>query len=156
MGLGQGVQPLLGYSIGEKNQVRFRKTLRISIVFAVLVSVVLTVFCYLFRPQIVGAFLSETESFSYGMSFTGVMLWTGPAVGMFFVLTYALQAMGAAVPSLIINISRQGLIFIPVVIVMDRIFGAAGLAWGQPVADMVSLVMSAVFCGAAMKKTQLY
>ena len=156
MGIGQGVQPLLGYSIGEKNQVRFRKTLRISIVFAVLVSVVLTVFCYLFRPQIVGAFLSETESFSYGMSFTGVMLWTGPAVGMFFVRTYALQAMGAAVPSLIINISRQGLIFIPVVIVMDRIFGAAGLAWGQPVADMVSLVMSAVFCGAAMKKTQLY
>lgn len=152
MGIGQGVQPLLGYSVGEKNWKRFNKTLRISVIFAAIVSVVLTIVCYLFRPQIIGVFLSDAESISYGMDFTNIMLWTGPAVGIFFVLTNALQAMGEAVPSFIINISRQGLVYIPVVFIMDGILGATGLAWGQPVADIVSLVMSIIFLIITLNK----
>ena len=57
MGLGQGVQPLLGCCMGAKLWERFKKALRFSLAFSLALGVVLTVICYLFVNQIVGAFL---------------------------------------------------------------------------------------------------
>ena len=48
--------------------------------------------------------------------------------------------MGAAMPSLIINISRQGLIYIPVLFLLNGILGITGLVWAQPIVDVISLV----------------
>ena len=62
MGLGQGVQPILGYCVGAKLWDRFKKVLRFSLVFAFLLSAVLTGICYLFTNQIVSAFLTDTTA----------------------------------------------------------------------------------------------
>lgn len=50
--------------------------------------------------------------------------------------------MGAAVPALIINISRQGLIYIPLLYVMNSMLAVNGLLWAQPVADVLSLILA--------------
>lgn len=63
---------------------------------------------------------------------------------MFYVLTNALQAMGAAVSSLIINLSRQGLIYIPALFILREALGITGLAWLQPVADILSILIAIV------------
>lgn len=52
----------------------------------------------------------------------------------------ALQAMGAATESLIINLSRQGIIFIPALFILKAMMGLTGLVWAQPVADLISIV----------------
>lgn len=44
-------------------------------------------------------------------------------------------------PSLIINISRQGLIYIPVLFLLNKVLGITGLVWAQPVVDVISLVV---------------
>ena len=64
--------------------------------------------------------------------------------GVFYMLTNALQAMGAAVQALIINLSRQGMIYIPALFILQAILQANGLAWAQPVADLLSTVLVAV------------
>lgn len=69
MGLGQGVQPLLGYCVGAKLWKRFRKAFRFSILFALALGAVLTVICYLFTNQIVSAFLSDPDAYSYAVDF---------------------------------------------------------------------------------------
>ena len=56
-------------------------------------------------------------------------------------LTNALQARGAATESLIVNISRQGLIYIPSMFI-GAIFHETGLIWAQPVADVLSLLLA--------------
>ena len=63
---------------------------------------------------------------------------------MFFVLVNALQAMGAAVASLIVNISRQGIICIPMMFILQIFLQAEGLVWAQPVADLLSLALVTV------------
>lgn len=75
------------------------------------------------------------------MEFARILLTTGPLFGIFYVITNALQAMGAAVPSLIANISRQGLVYIPMLFILDRFFGADGLVWSQPAADILSFIV---------------
>ena len=57
-------------------------------------------------------------------------------------LTNALQARGAATESLIVNISRQGLIYIPAMFILGAIFHETGLIWAQPVADVLSLLLA--------------
>lgn len=113
MGVGQGIQPLLGYCVGAKTWERYKKIMRFSMWFAFFLGLIMTVFCYIFTNQIVSVFLTEQSAFDYAVQFARILLSTGTLFGVFYVLTNALQAMGAAVSSLIINLSRQGLIYIP-------------------------------------------
>lgn len=144
MGIGQGVQPLLGYCVGSGNKKRFKAYMRFAMVFATALGVALTLLCYVFLDQIVSAFLSDPAAFDYGVEFSKILLTTGPLFGIFYVLTNALQAMGAAVGSLIANISRQGLVYIPMLFILDYFFGADGLVWSQPVADIISCAVGII------------
>lgn len=144
IGLGQGIQPLLGYCVGAKKWDRHKKILRFSLVFAFLLSSVLTGLCYLFTEQIVRIFLTDKEALYYGISFSRILLCTSFLIGIFFVLINSLQACGAAMESLIVNISRQGLIYIPAMFILAAFFQETGLIWAQPVADILSLVLAIV------------
>ena len=155
MGLGQGIQPILGYCVGAKLWDRFRKVLKFSLVFAFSLSVVLTGICYLFTNQIVSAFLTDTTAFGYAVQFARILLTTSFLFGVFYVLTNALQAMGAATAALVINVSRQGVIFIPALFILKAVMGMTGLIWAQPVADVVSLVIAYVLYVNVSKKLEV-
>ena len=139
MGLGQGVQPLLGYCVGAKLWERFKKALRFSLTFSLALGVALTVICYLFVNQIVGAFLTDVNAYSYAVQFSCILLTTSSLFGVFYVLINTLQAMGAATPALVINLSRQGIIFIPALFILQAAIGITGLVWAQPVAGILSI-----------------
>ena len=101
----------------------------------------MTGLCYLFTKQIVQAFLNEPEAFHYAVQFVYILLTTSCLFGVFYVLGNALQAMGAAAEALIINLSRQGFIYIPALFIMNAAIGVNGLIWAQPVADLLSTAM---------------
>lgn len=155
IGLGQGVQPLLGYCVGAKKWDRYKSVLKFSLVFAFILSTVLTIVCYLFTGQIVGAFLTDAAAYSYGVSFSHILLCTSFLFGVFYVLTNALQADGAATESLIVSISRQGLIYIPAMFLLGALFNEAGLIWAQPVADILSLILAIVLYAKSSEKMML-
>lgn len=144
IGLGQGIQPLLGYCFGAKKWDRYKSVLRFSLIFAFVLSTLLTVLCYLFTDQIISMFLTDAAAYSYGVSFSRILLSTSFLFGVFYVLTNALQANGAATESLIVNISRQGLIYIPIMFVLGALFHETGLIWAQPVADVLSLILTII------------
>lgn len=144
IGLGQGIQPLLGFCVGSKNWDRYKKILKFSLWFALILGVSLTAICYLFTNQIVSAFLTEVSAFDYGVEFSRILLSTSALFGVFYVLINALQATGAAVSSLIINISRQGIIYIPALFILKAILGINGLVWAQPVADILSICLAII------------
>lgn len=152
MGVGQGVQPLLGYCVGARAWERYHKILKFSLYLSFILSAVMTVICYLFTNQIVSVFLEEASAFGYGVRFARILLTTSVLFGIFYVLTNALQAMGAAAPSLIINLSRQGIIYIPALYILNSFLGADGLIWAQPVADVLSVGLAAALYITASKK----
>lgn len=139
MGIGQGIQPLLGYCVGAKTWERYKKIMRFSMWFAFFLGLIMTVICYIFTNQIVSVFLTDQSAFDYAVRFARILLSTSTLFGVFYVLTNALQAMGAAVSSLIINLSRQGIIYIPALFLLKAVLGVTGLVWAQPVADLLSI-----------------
>lgn len=68
-------------------------------------------------------------------------------------LVNAIQAMGAGTEVLIMNISRQGMIFIPALFILEAMIGINGLVWAQPVADVLSMILVIVLYMRCAKKT---
>ena len=154
IGFGQGIQPLLGYCVGAGLWDRFKKVMKFSVLFSFGLSAVMTGICYLFTDQIVSAFLTDPDAFDYAVEFAGILLTTSFLFGVFYVLNNALQAMGAAAEALVINLSRQGIIYIPALFIMNAAIGINGLAWAQPAADLLSTAMVAVLYFRTVKKIQ--
>lgn len=152
MGIGQGIQPLLGYCVGAKTWERYKEIMRFSMWFAFLLGLIMTIFCYLFTNQIVSVFLTDESAFDYAVRFARILLTTSTLFGVFYVMTNALQAMGAAAASLIINLSRQGIIYIPALFVLRAALGITGLVWAQPVADILSIGLAVVLYNITLKK----
>ena len=61
------------------------------------------------------------------------------------------RAMGAATSTLIINMSRLGLIYIPAIFILQAILGMDGLLWAQPVADVLSVILVIILYRITLK-----
>lgn len=153
IGLGTGIQPLLGYCYGAGNRKRYMAIFRFSCVLAVAISVVMTLICYLGAAPLVTVFLDNDNAFTYGFEFSRILIISGPLLGVLFVLVNAIQATGAAVPSLILSISRQGLVYLPMLFLFSHASSSAHmLVLTQPVTDYVAIVMALCLFIYTMKK----
>lgn len=153
IGVGTGVQPLLGYCFGARNRQRYMAVLKFSLALAFGLSTVMTIICYCGASPLVKAFLEDPDAFSYGMSFARIYIYSGPILGILFVLINAIQSTGAALPSLILSISRQGLLFLPILLIFDHVFNTPRmLASAQPVTDYLATALSAILFFVTYRK----
>ncbi|WP_319496099.1 MATE family efflux transporter [uncultured Cohaesibacter sp.] len=142
IGLGVSIQPLLGYNYGAKNSERFRSILQTAIIYALIMGSVLTFVSWLGSGYIVKAFIEDQAVYDQGVRFVRALLLTGPVIGIMFIYINTLQAMGAAKESLVLSVSRQGFIFIPMIFVLNHLFGLSGVVYAQPVADVMAILIS--------------
>lgn len=153
IGLGTGIQPLLGYCFGAGNKKRYMSVLRFSLFLAFCISMVMTVICYFGAGPLVNAFLEEPDAYEFGMKFARIYIFSGPVMGILFVFINAIQSMGAALPALILNISRQGLVYIPVLFIFRAVFDSPEmLAAAQPVTDYCAAILAFVLFMVSYKK----
>lgn len=153
IGVGTGIQPLLGYCFGAGNRKRFVGVLKFSLCLAVVLSAIMTVICYAGAGPMVKAFLEDADAYGYGMEFARALIISGPVLGILFVLVNTIQAMGAAIPSLVLSVSRQGLVYLPVLVVFNRAFDSAKmLVMAQPVTDYMAVILAVILYFVAFHK----
>lgn len=144
IGIGLGVQPLLGFAIGSNNKERYHSIFKFSMIFAFCLSGILTLICYLGLEHIVNAFVTDVEAFDYAYTFSAVLISTSVIVSMLFVLANALQAAGAAKAAFVLNVSRQGFIYIPMLYILGGTVGINGLVYAQLVSDVIAIILAYV------------
>ena len=154
IGVGSGVQPLFGYCYGAKNKNRLMEAIKFSTIFALALCIVAAILCFVFAGPIVDIFLTDAVAYEKGIEFTRILMSTAWLIGAFAICQNTLQAMGAAVPALLASIIRQAVIFIPAMFILQGIFGANGLIWAQPVADVLSLVVVAIMLAGKIGKME--
>lgn len=153
IGVGQGIQPLVGYCYGAKNIDRLKKTIRYSMITNVVIGSVATTFLLIFRNQAVTLFIDDQNVIGYGVKMITALMSPGPILGIMFIINFAFQGMGKGIQSAILATGRQGLIYLPLIFIMDHFVGLNGLIWSQPIADAVCIVLSVVMFASVMKKT---
>ena len=145
IGITMGVQPLIGYTFGAKNYNRMKATMRYVMGVVLCIGTVLVVLFLTFSEQIITAFIDDAEIIAIGSRMLRIQASSGIFLGIMFVCMSTLQSMGKSLPSLILSVSRQGLVFLPVAIIANTIWGLDGLMWAQPAADVFSVILSAIF-----------
>ncbi len=152
IGLCAGIQPLIGYNYGARNKKRLMKVFWFTGACAVVMGTLLTVFMWIAREGIIHAFIDDKAVITYGIQMVIALQLSGPVIGILFLCINTLQGMGKALPSLILTICRQGLVFIPLVFLLNGMFGLDGVIYAQPTADFVSIVLASVLCMGIIRK----
>lgn len=152
IGIGQGLQPILAYHYGAGNREKFKNSMSFSLTFALIFCCVITVLCWIFTRPIVNVFLTDDNALDYGVSFTHAMLTAAWFFGIYDILQITLQAMGKAGASMIAAVSRQGIIYIPLVFIMASVGGLYGIVYAQPLAEYISLILVIILDAVTLKK----
>lgn len=144
IGLGQGVQPLIGYCYGAKNYTRMKKCMGFSIVCNIVIGTVMMLFYLVFRENVISMFIDNAEVVDLGVKMLTAIMSPGPVIGIMFVLNFAFQGMGKGIQTFILSVGRQGIIYIPLLFILNKLVGLDGIIWAQATADFVCVVMSIV------------
>lgn len=152
LGLAQGVQPLVGYCYGANKLDRMRHSIRFSCVCNIVLGTVITVIYFIFTRQVVSVFIDDPAVIDYGVKMLRALMISGPVIGCMFVLNFSFQGMGKGAQSMILSLSRQGLIYFPLLIIMNKTVGLDGIIWSQAVADLVCTAMSVVMFLLVVRK----
>lgn len=142
MGLCQGFMPLVGYNFASKDYRRMRKVSTFSWKAALGMSACFVACFAIFAPQILHLFIPEAETSTLGASFLRIACLAVPLTSVNFLISYTLQAMGKGVQSATLTFSRQGLLNIPLLVVMNLLFGLYGMIWTQLVVEVIMLPVS--------------
>ncbi len=156
IGMAQGVQPLVGYCYGAKRIERLKSTIKFGVMCNVIIGATITVIYMIFKRQILGLFIDDSSVIEHGVKMLSALMSPGAVIGIMFILNFSLQGMGKGVQSLILAVARQGLIFLPLVIIMDKAIGINGVIWAQPIADFACVLLAvALFVPVVIKENKL-
>lgn len=142
MGIANGIQPLLGYCYGAGLRKRFTGVLKFSAVLTIVCGTVLSA-AYIFGSQsVVALFIDDAEVISYGSDMLIATSLAGPILGLLFLSINSMQALDRPLPATLLSVCRQGLFFIPLLYILDTLFGIDGINFTQAAADYLSIVIS--------------
>ena len=145
MGICMGIQPAISYNFAAGNSKRTRMILRNTGIFTVIVGTILTVACFFARNTIVAAFIDNDEVIAYGQIMVLASLVTGPFYGLYQLCQTFLQSTGKASYATLAALLDKGIYFIPILFLMDRLFGLYGIAFTGAVTLVFSLATAALF-----------
>ena len=143
LGLGMGIQPLVGYNYGAANFKRLKAVIRFAILCVVSAGLALTAVYFVCTRSIISVFIKNGDVIDMGVLMLRALMLSSPFIGIMFVFNFAFQAMGKALASLMLAVSRQGFIFLPMILLLRALFGLNGVILAQPIADLCAVLMAA-------------
>ena len=152
MGLAQGCQPLMGYSYGCQNFSRLFQTIKRSIASGTIMCTAFAVIFYIFAKQWIQVFIFDEEVVTLGVTIMRAMVISMPFMGVQMILMTMFQSLGKSVQSMIVSLGRQGLFFIPAIIIFSTVWGFGGFIYAQPFADIFTTVLAITLFLAMRKK----
>ena len=151
MGIANGTQPLLGYCFGARKKERFVKIFNFSGLLTIILGIILTIIYIIFSSQIVEFFIDNNEVIKYGKHMLIATSISGPVLGILFLCINSMQAVDRPFSATIVSVCRQGFIFIPMVYILDFIFGLTGINYAQAAADYISIILSIILFKVSVK-----
>ena len=156
-GVVQGMQPIVGFNYGAKKLDRVKETLKLSLITTTAIATFGWLLVQLFPFAIISVFTREPEIIEKGSTIMRIVISVIPLIGIQIVAAALFQSLGKAVPSLILALLRQVLLFIPLVIILPRVLGLGllGIWIAYPAADILSVVFTVLFLRSELKKMSL-
>jgi putative MATE family efflux protein len=142
MSVGQGLQPILGFSYGAKRIDRALRVIKLATIFATLSSVVVFAVLFFFPNFVVRIFTTDSSLISAGAYATQRVFFVAYLMGFQMVGSVVFQALGKAVPTFLTATSRHILFLLPLVFILPRFMQLDGIWLSFPIADVLSFILT--------------
>lgn len=143
-----GAQALIGYNYGAKNKARLREVLKFDLLVQMVIAFVGGAVLMVLAPWMIRLFMDDAVIVEVGALMLRRMLIGLPFIGIFLVCSTLFMSAGKSLPTLILSLSRQGIIFALVLLALSRMMGYEGVITAQPVADALSALLGVVLLKA--------
>ena len=153
LGITQGFLPIAGFNYGAQKYSRVRKSINTAILYACLMGLLIFLGIMFFASDIVRIFTQEASIVAQTPSAMRWVFAAIPIVAVQLIGAAYFQAIGKAVPAFLLTLSRQGFIFIPLVLVLPVYYGEIGVWISFPIADVLSTIITAWFLNREIVKT---
>ena len=145
LGVAIGTQPLIGYSYGAGLYSRMKQTIRTALLISLSMSAVFTAFFALFPRFLMIIFIRDETVVSIGIRILEAYVFAIPFAAMGMIFMVSIQSIGKAIPALIVALSRQGIVYIPAILLLNHYYGFFGLNLALPLADALTVCISFSF-----------
>lgn len=152
LGIAQGFQPIVGFNYGAGKNERVIEAIRKGIGYATLLSTAFFIILQLFPHQLLGFFTQEPGLLQEGTSALRKISIFLFLLGLQVIGSSFFQALGKKLPSLILGMSRQLLLLIPLVLIMPLFFGLQGIWLAFGMADLGAATITAVWLVKEIKR----
>lgn len=145
LGYNQGFQPIASYNYGAKNYGKLRQSIKISIKRTTIFSTLATIVLMVFAPSAIHLFSNDPEVINVGVKTLRTTILMYPLLGFTQMYAALYQSLGMPKQALLVGTARQGLFFVPIVFILPSIIGMEGVLLTQPIADLLTVMVTAVF-----------
>ena len=141
----KGFQPFAGYNYGAKKYKRLKKSIRLCMIWSTVFCIVAAIVLFIFADPIVSLFGTDVEM--AGIAAKALRLNAVLFITFGFQMVYAslYLAIGKSLVGSVLSLSRQGIFFFPLVLVLPHVMGLTGVVWVQPMADLLTTILTIVF-----------
>lgn len=143
IGFGQGFQPVCGFNYGAGNYKRVLEAFWFCVRYAFIFLIIVSVTGYGFAPQLVALFRKDDmEVISVGTAALRYQVVAFPLNAWIVMCNMMLQSIGKGLKASIVASARQGLCFLPLILILPHFFGLQGVEICQAVSDVLTLAIS--------------
>lgn len=142
-GFMKGFQPIAGYSYGAKKYGRLHEAIRLSIIWSTVFCVIYGVSASLFSANIISQFTKgDLEMVRIGARALSANGLSFLLFGFYTVYSSLFLALGKGKEGFILGACRQGICFVPFILLLPLFAGVSGILYAQPAADVISAVIT--------------
>nr|WP_315025203.1 MATE family efflux transporter [uncultured Aminipila sp.] len=140
----KGFQPIAGYNFGAKNYDRLHEAIKTAVLWSTVFCVILGLILVLFPTTIISQFTKgDTVFIEIGQNSLRANGLSFMLFGFCTVYSSLFLALGKAKEGCLLGICRQGICFIPVILIIPMIWGLNGILYAQPIADVIAAIIAA-------------
>ena len=152
IGFGQGYQPVCGFNYGAGLYSRVKEGYFFCVKYGTILLTGASALCLAFAPQIIGFFREDPEVVAVGSVALRAQAISLPLMAAIVITNMMLQSTGKGLKASIASSARNGIFFIPMILILPRLFGLFGVEISQAVADVLSFLLAIPFAASELKK----
>ncbi|WP_461533839.1 MATE family efflux transporter [Sinomicrobium sp.] len=145
LGVTQGFLPIAGFNYGARMYRRVIESIFIAVKYAALLALIVFAFIMSFPDVIVKVFTTDAEILERAPKAMRWVFAATPIIALQLIGAAYFQAVGKAVPALLLTLTRQGFFFIPLILILPKYYGEQGLWMSFPIADVLSTLVTGFY-----------
>ena len=152
LGITQGFVPIAGFNYGANKRERVLEVIRTALIYSTVLATFVFLVIMFFSKQIASAF---TQDIDIILKTKEVLTWvflSTPIIGIQLIGSAYFQAIGKAIPALLLTLTRQGFFFVPLILILPKYFGEFGIWISFPIAEIIATIVTAYFLRKELKQ----